>query len=102
MTLQAGRLRDPVSVYDVTGGKGGDSETLLRTQQVEIMPASGKEVEIGQAQGYTATHRVTARTEPEIKSGYELEDTAGTRYRVQYVLHFPRERQVAYCEVVDA
>lgn len=102
MALRAGRLRDTVSVYRITGAKGGDSETLLRTQQVEIMPVSGREVEIGQAQGYTATHRMTARTEPTLEQGYEIEDDAGTRYRVQYVLLYPRERQVAYCEVVDA
>lgn len=101
MSLQAGDLPDPVSVYRITGAKGGDSEALLRTQWMRIEPASGREVEIGQAQGYRTTHKVTARESPVLEHGQELEDAAGTRYRVQYVLPHRREKQVAYCEVVD-
>ena len=100
--MGAGAIRDRVTILTIAGGPTGNAAAVtVRTQWAEIAPAGGKAIELGQASGYETTHTITFRDKPVVTASHIIEDSAGLRYHVRYVKTHPREKQVAFCEVVN-
>jgi len=97
--MNAGDLRDRVTLYTLTTGASGVTQSLLREQWCALTPASGREIEVGTARGQSITARAVFRPLPVVGAEMILQTVDGRRFRIESVLT-ERTRQVAYLETL--
>jgi SPP1 family predicted phage head-tail adaptor len=98
--MNAGDLRQVVSIQVNTSTPAGDSWTELRKQWARIEPVGANKLQFLSAQNSKVTHNITFREKPEVTAQMRIV-WDGRIYRITAVQRFIGDRQEVTAELLQ-